>query len=262
MRCGACESSKCRPQNRSFRLFLQPEVVRGPSIQLFVQLPGGGIGYEGIDFTGSHVFHIKDAILAKFTILFKDLDPSALHLFKLDGSSRTLLDPSQTLSEAHVDSNARLVVEIVSFAHPVIPTTGTHGVNRVAGRHFMCAKANSNFTASNLSRDNADASYQAGARLLRGLLEASPLVPPVSETSSMPTEHGARILQVKSDVGMPQLGSTPLFIRYFYDDCIRGPMTNFDAKNDAHCRRFIVFGNPGSKCTSSYPEAAVSLLHM
>lgn len=82
---------------------------------------------------------------------------------------------------------------------------------------------------------------------MRGLLEADPSVPSTSQTSALPSEHGARILRVKQNVDMPQLGSEPLFIRYFYEDCIKGPMADFDANANAQCRRFIVFGNPGSE---------------
>ena len=82
-------------------------------------------------------------------------------------------------------------------------------------------------------------------------MEANPVVPPVSQTTAMPEEHGARILRATDDVDIPQLGQAPLFVRYFYDDCIQGPMSNFDADGDATCRRFIVFGNPGSESYAS-----------
>lgn len=89
--------------------------------------------------------------------------------------------------------------------------------------------------------------HQAGLRLLHGLLDANPVVPPKFQTAAMPSERGARLLRMPNDVDLPQLllGSATLFIRYFYDDCINGPMANFDARGNPEHRRFIVFGNPG-----------------
>ena len=95
---------------------------------------------------------------------------------------------------------------------------------------------------------------------MHGLLEANPVVPPVSETTVEPSEHGARLLRVKEDVDIPQLGAgAPLFIRSFYDDCIEGVMGNFNADGKAKCRRFIVLGNPGGElsCTNGMRCACV-----
>lgn len=91
--------------------------------------------------------------------------------------------------------------------------------------------------------------YAAGVLLLKELVSATPVVPSADETGVDPAEHGARILRVKPGVRMPQLGDAPLFIRWFYDDCITGPMNNFNADGTSKCRRFIVLGNPGGELT-------------
>jgi len=85
--------------------------------------------------------------------------------------------------------------------------------------------------------------------LLKELVSATPVVPSADETGLDPAEHGARILRVKPGVEMPQLDDAPLFIRWFYDDCIAGPMNSFNADGTSKCRRFIVLGNPGSELT-------------
>jgi len=97
-------------------------------------------------------------------------------------------------------------------------------------------------------------------RLLHGLLAATPAVPPVSETTAEPSEHGARILRVEADVPIPQLSAgATLFIRSFYDDCIEGVMANFEPtdKDKVRCHRYVITGNPGGE--SSRPKMAPRL---
>lgn len=56
------------------------------------------------------VFHLKDAIIAKFKL---DVSPQRLILFKLDGT-RTPLNPAHMLSEAGVTADTTLVVEVAT----------------------------------------------------------------------------------------------------------------------------------------------------
>lgn len=62
---------------------------------------------EDMAFVGD----LKKAIIATFK-RFKTFDSSELQLFKLVGSSRTLLDPTHTLSEAGIVSSTKLEVAI------------------------------------------------------------------------------------------------------------------------------------------------------
>lgn len=71
-------------------------------ITLAIQLPNRTT-FEVLDTTGPLVSHVKKAIIAEF----KQLDASGynltadgMDLYKLEGSSRTLLEPQQTLAEA------------------------------------------------------------------------------------------------------------------------------------------------------------------
>jgi hypothetical protein len=72
-------------------------------IALFIQLPGSTT-LEGLDFAGSFVYQIMDDINAKFNRL------------KLgdDGTGRTPLLPTQTLSEAGIVLGTKLVVELTA----------------------------------------------------------------------------------------------------------------------------------------------------
>ena len=88
------------------------------SIPLFIKLPGI-TSFEGLDFAGAYVYHLKDTIILKFMHRFAGIKPDQLQLFKLEGSSRTLLDPTQTLAEAGIHSGTKLGVEITA---PVAPT--------------------------------------------------------------------------------------------------------------------------------------------
>ena len=84
------------------------QVPSGP-ISLNVQLPGI-TSCEVLDVTGPLVGHVKDAIIVKFKL---DAPPQQLQLFKIgkDGS-RTLLDPTQTLTEAGIKAGDTLEVVI------------------------------------------------------------------------------------------------------------------------------------------------------
>lgn len=104
-------------------------MVNRPSLlSVFVQLPGCTT-YEGLDVAGTHVFHLKDAIIAKFKQM-EGRKADELQLVKLEGNSRTplgpmlkltgsgrsLLDPTHTLSEAGVRLFDRVIVELAAAA--------------------------------------------------------------------------------------------------------------------------------------------------
>jgi hypothetical protein len=96
----------------------------------------------------------------------------------------------------------------------------------------------------------AAASRAAGAGLLRAMMAAEPTAPG-DATATVPLVSAApkaQWLRLADDVKLPQLGAVPLFIRYFYDGCIKGVMSDLDAAGTAAYRRFIVLGNPGSEC--------------
>lgn len=98
----------------------------------------------------------------------------------------------------------------------------------------------------------AGKSYEAGVKLLRALMVAEPQMPDQATASVEFKEHDAMVLHPTGDAKMPQLGkNAPIFIRYFYMDCITGVMSDLDPSNTAKCRRFIVLGNPGSECCLS-----------
>lgn len=89
--------------------------MRGGSIRLSVKLPGSSIA-ELLRVRAANtecVGDLKEAIIKKFK-RFKGLDPSELQLFKLDSSSRTLLEPMQMLSEASVHIGVDLAVELTA----------------------------------------------------------------------------------------------------------------------------------------------------
>lgn len=56
---------------------------------------------------------LKEALITKYK-QFSGLDPSELQLFKLDGSSRILLEPTQMLSEASIHVGDKLAVEFTA----------------------------------------------------------------------------------------------------------------------------------------------------
>jgi hypothetical protein len=106
------------------------DVASQASIPLFIQLPGSSTN-EGLDFSNTHVYHIKDAIIAKFKLL--QFAPQQLLLFLLGDahSSRVLLDPSLTLSEACIRSGSRLAVElsapVSAFMAPLVVPAAVDG---------------------------------------------------------------------------------------------------------------------------------------
>ena len=78
------------------------------SIPLFIKLPG----IETVQFLlaeGLYVGQVIKAIIVEFKL---DTAPQQLQLFKLEGSSRTQLDPTQTLAEAGIHTGTRLGVEL------------------------------------------------------------------------------------------------------------------------------------------------------
>ena len=87
------------------------QVSSGP-IPLFVQLPGG-VEPQFLLAEVLYVGQVIDAIIAKFKHSFSGVDPSNVRLDKLDGGCRTLLYPTQTLSEAGINAGSTLAVVIV-----------------------------------------------------------------------------------------------------------------------------------------------------
>ena len=83
----------------------------------------GALSCKGMDFVGTHVYHLIKAIMAEFNHRFSGIDPDQLELFMLVGSSRTPMDSMQTLSETGVHSGSTLVVEVKVQAFPV-PRSG------------------------------------------------------------------------------------------------------------------------------------------
>ncbi len=81
---------------------------------LFIQLPGS-TSFEVINTAGPRVGNLKDAIIAKFKQRFSDVDPDQLKLYK-EGSSRTPLDPTNTMSEADIFTGTKLLVEVTAAA--------------------------------------------------------------------------------------------------------------------------------------------------
>lgn len=82
-------------------------------ITVFIQLPGSS-NSEVIDTTGQYVGQLKKAIIAEFKL---DAAPQQLQLFKLGGDgSRTLLDPTHTLTDADIVTQTKLVVELTTPA--------------------------------------------------------------------------------------------------------------------------------------------------
>lgn len=86
--------------------------VPGGPIPLTIQLPGI-LKPQGIHAEGHFVWEIVDAIITKFKQLFSGVDPNHVQLFKLDGSTSTPLDHTQTLNEAGIHAGTKLVVEIM-----------------------------------------------------------------------------------------------------------------------------------------------------
>ena len=63
----------------------------------------------------------------------------------------------------------------------------------------------------------------------------------IPERESLP----AKVIKLQG-ASWPQLGAVPLFVRWFYQPCIEGAMSNLDPDCNATIRRFIVLGNGGS----------------
>jgi hypothetical protein len=82
-------------------------------LRLFIMLPGRSTSelLRAPSDETACVGDLKTAIIAEFKRL-EGLKADVLQLFKLDGSSRTLLNPVQTLSEAGITSGTKLEVAI------------------------------------------------------------------------------------------------------------------------------------------------------
>ena len=59
---------------------------------------------------------IKDAVISRFKKRFASVDPDEVQLLKLDGSTRTLLGPMQTLNEAGIFAGMKLAVAVTRSA--------------------------------------------------------------------------------------------------------------------------------------------------
>lgn len=87
--------------------------VRRPD-PLCIRLPGFSTAvllrpqWESMEYVGDLV----EAIISRFKKL-EGFKTDELQLFKLDGTSRTLLDATQTLSDAGVGAGTTLSVELV-----------------------------------------------------------------------------------------------------------------------------------------------------
>jgi hypothetical protein len=116
-------------------------------ITLFIQLPGSTT-LEVVDTAGPYVGHIKDAIIAKFKL---DAAPHHLLLFKLDDAgsgSRTLLIPTQTLSDAGIISGTTLVVELTAATQAPLAGMWEDGLLvPVAGLHVHSRRARAGYSA-------------------------------------------------------------------------------------------------------------------
>ncbi len=66
-------------------------------------------------------------------------------------------------------------------------------------------------------------------------------------SACLSTEEQDGLIQLPEGVDWPQLGSVPLFVRYFYDDCYSGPLQSFTGDPAARYRKFVIMGNPGSE---------------
>lgn len=86
-------------------------------------------------------------------------------------------------------------------------------------------------------------SHEAGLRLMRGLVAAEPITPTLTDTNL--GQKQPRILRVGNDVTLPQLERKPIFVRYFYDQCIEGAMSNLDSAGTLGVRRFLILGSAG-----------------
>lgn len=104
---------------------------------------------------------------------------------------------------------------------------------------------------------------EAGVRLLRALVrsELKPIdidmkvdaYPGQAGDAEDPRNRGAQLLLAERDVPLPHLGAAPLFVRSFYAPCVAGPMADLDPGCTAHCRRFVILGNPGSESPARPP---------
>jgi len=70
---------------------------------------------EVLNVTGTHVGHIKDALMAKYKQRFSGVDPDKVLLFKLsdDCSIRTLLEATQKLTEAGLFAGGAFKLAVV-----------------------------------------------------------------------------------------------------------------------------------------------------
>lgn len=97
--------------------------VTGLPLSLSVRLPGV-VMPQYLLAKGHYVGQVIDAVIAKFKL---DTAPQNLQLLKLDGSIRTPLVPTQTLSEADVTANSEVEVEVIAQ----VPMTPVKGALRV-----------------------------------------------------------------------------------------------------------------------------------
>lgn len=85
-----------------------------------------------------------------------------------------------------------------------------------------------------------------GEHLLRGLKAAS--IEEICGSNSGETVSGSRLIRIKNGAEAPQLAAgAPIFVRHFYEPCVKNVMHDLDPLGTAKSRRFIVMGNPGSE---------------
>lgn len=60
---------------------------------------------------------LKVAVMAWFNKRFQGLDPSEVQLYKLDGTSRIMLEPTHTLCEAGIVASTKIAVEVAAASH-------------------------------------------------------------------------------------------------------------------------------------------------
>lgn len=93
--------------------------------------------------------------------------------------------------------------------------------------------ANAEGSVAAAAKAGIERAVEKGRVLLRALLEAEP--EDIADCKS-----GAKLIRLSGTAQWLQLGAAPLFLRPFYDKCVRGAMAGL-----APGRRFIVRGNSG-----------------
>lgn len=142
-----------------------------------------------------------------------------------------------------VEGNIRIVVKVAN-AEGSVAAAAKAGMCTCAYRLrfrtqavFCCTAPSSPPPSSHCRCFTAgiERAVEKGRVLLRALLEAEP--EDIADCKS-----GAKLIRLSGTAQWLQLGAAPLFLRPFYDKCVRGAMAGL-----APGRRFIVRGNSGSE---------------